>query len=194
MLMNLIPFDGELYYYPNFLNLTEADYYFDAFLNRINWEHDELMMFGKKITTKREVAWYAEQEITYKYSGSIKKAKLFNEDLLKLRNKISDFSDEIFNACLLNLYHTGEEGMGWHSDDEPEIEKNSCIASISLGASRYFDFKHKLTGEKVRILLEHGSLLLMKSVIQSHWLHSIPISKKVKSNRISLTFRKNIIP
>ena len=101
------------------------------------------------------------------------------------------FAEENFNACLLNLYRNGSEGMAWHSDDEKEILRHSCIASLSLGAKRRFDFKHKINGDKFCIDLEHGSLLLMKSDIQEHWMHALPKQLRVKEARINLTFRMN---
>jgi alkylated DNA repair dioxygenase AlkB len=108
---------------------------------------------------------------------------------LKLKDKIEEASGETYNSCLLNLYHNGEEGMGWHTDNEKELKKEGAIASISFGAPRKFCFKHKQTEEKVDLLLDHGSLLVMKGSTQSHWLHRLPPSKKINSLRINLTFR-----
>jgi alkylated DNA repair dioxygenase AlkB len=90
---------------------------------------------------------------------------------------------------LLNLYHNGNEGMGWHSDDEKSLGKNNTIASLSLGTERKFSFKHKQTKQEVSLVLEHGSLLIMKDNTQSNWLHSLPISKSIIQPRINLTFR-----
>src|SRR5699024_713386 len=109
--------------------------------------------------------------------------------LLELKNKIEEETGEEFNSCLLNLYHDGSEGMGWHSDDESDLKKNGTIGSLSLGAKRKFVFKHKTTKEKVEVFLDHGSLLLMKGETQRYWLHTLPPTKKVKSPRVNLTFR-----
>jgi len=94
-----------------------------------------------------------------------------------------------FNSCLLNLYHSGEEGMAWHSDAEKDLKKNGAIGSLSLGAERKFAFRHKQTKEKVELYLEHGSLLVMKGTTQTNWLHRLPPAKKVTALRINLTFR-----
>ena len=110
-------------------------------------------------------------------------------ELLKLKNLVEDITGEKFNSCLLNLYHDGTEGMGYHSDAEGDLLQNSAIASLSLGAARKFVFKHKVTKEKLDFILENGSLLVMKGETQKHWLHSLPPSKKVQTSRINLTFR-----
>ena len=79
--------------------------------------------------------------------------------------------------------------MGWHADNEKELKKNSVIASVSLGAERKFSFKHKKNKEKIDLILGNGSLLVMKEQIQTHWMHQLPKSKKIKEPRINLTFR-----
>jgi len=186
---NRLPYDGEVFYYGKVFDEKAAASLFDALSEEIAWEHDQLLMFGKPITTKRKVAWYGSQPFKYTYSHSLKTALPFTPTLLSIKEKVESVSAETFNSCLLNLYHTGKEGMGWHSDDEPELKKNGAIASISFGASRSFDFKHKATKEKVRLTLENGSLLIMKGATQQHWLHQLPATKKVRSARVNLTFR-----
>ncbi|MDQ6667858.1 MAG: alpha-ketoglutarate-dependent dioxygenase AlkB, partial [Thermoproteota archaeon] len=94
-----------------------------------------------------------------------------------------------FNSCLLNLYHNGDEGIAWHSDDEKPLGENSIIASLSFGAERKFSFKHKQTKQTISVVLEHGSLLIMKDATQTNWVHSLPKSKKITRPRINLTFR-----
>jgi alkylated DNA repair dioxygenase AlkB len=187
--MNLLPYDGELYYIQNFLNESDQNYFVNGLLENIDWRNDEVIIFGKKIITARKVAWYAENNISYTYSGKLKIGKEFTTELKDLKNRIAIIDDSDFNSCLLNLYHSGEEGMSWHSDNEKEILLDSCIASISIGATRYIDFKHKINKTKVRVDLEPGSLLLMKGSIQRHWLHALPKTKKVKDFRINLTYR-----
>src|SRR5699024_7452569 len=140
-------------------NQKEADYYLDALLNTIEWKNDETVIFGKKIITKRKVAWYAEKPFEYTYSKTTKTALPWTKELLELKNNIEQETGETFNSCLLNLYHNGEEGMGWHCDAETNLKKNGAIASISFGAERKFVFKHKTTQEKVELVLENGSLL-----------------------------------
>ncbi|MCG6140311.1 alpha-ketoglutarate-dependent dioxygenase AlkB family protein [Leptospira mtsangambouensis] len=187
---NLLPYDGVLLYIPHFLPTEEADQFFLSLLDGIEWKPDEAVLYGKHITTKRSVAWYAEKGFSYRYSGTTKTALPWSPELIELKAKVELASHEKFNSCLLNLYHDGNEGMAWHSDDETSLRPNSTIASVSLGAERLFRFKHKKTNEQVELSLEQGSLLLMKDVIQRHWLHSLPKAMKVKRPRINLTFRQ----
>jgi alkylated DNA repair dioxygenase AlkB len=136
------------------------------------------------------VAWYGDDFMKYTYSGFTKTAILWTPELLQLKQLVEDHCKMSFNSCLLNYYHNGQEGMAWHSDDEKELEKNGTIASISFGAGRRFVFKHKQLSSKVELVLENGSLLIMKGETQQFWLHSLPVSKKVVAPRINLTFRK----
>ena len=114
---------------------------------------------------------------------------LWTTELLELKKIIEQHSGEQFNSCLLNLYHNGEEGMAWHSDDEKELKKNGAIASLSFGAARRFAFRHKQTKETITLHLENGSLLVMKDETQTHWLHRLPQVANVAKPRVNLTFR-----
>jgi alkylated DNA repair dioxygenase AlkB len=186
---NLLPFDGIVNYHGMIFSISEAAHFLKVLSADIFWEHDEVMMFGKKIITKRKVAWYGDEPFNYTYSHVKKTALPWTPILQAIKDKIEEASGETYNSCLLNLYHNGEEGMGWHTDNEKELKKEGAIASISFGAPRKFCFKHKQTEEKVDLLLDHGSLLVMKGSTQSHWLHRLPPSKKINSLRINLTFR-----
>lgn len=187
---NHLPRDGEVLYYGRVFDLAEANQYFDQLSSEIEWRPDQAVIFGKTIITKRKVAWYASQSFSYQYSGTTKIALPWTENLKAIKQQIELVSGEEYNSCLLNLYHTGEEGMAWHSDGEKELRKHGAIASVSLGAERKFAFKHKQTKERVDLWLEHGSLLVMKGTTQSHWLHRLPPTKKVAEPRINLTFRQ----
>ena len=186
---NLLPQDGTVNYYGKILTHAEADDYFKKLMQQIMWKNDEAQLFGKRIVTKRKVAWYGEKPFEYTYSNLTKHALPWTDELITLKKKIELTSGESFNSCLLNLYHDGGEAMGWHSDGEKDLKENGAIASLSLGAERKFAFKHKDNGEKVDIRLEHGSLLIMKDETQRHWLHRLPPTKKIASPRINLTFR-----
>lgn len=186
---NLLPKDGTVHYYGKIFSSTKADHYLDTLLQTIEWKNDESIIYGKLIITKRKAAWYADDHQSYKYSGITKKALPFTEELLVIKKIVETTTGENFNSCLLNLYHNGNEGMGWHSDAEKELKKNGAIASISFGAQRKFLFRHKQTKETVEIQLENGSLLLMKDDTQTHWLHRLPTTTKIFENRINLTFR-----
>lgn len=187
---NQLPYQGEVYYYGAVLKVQDANDYFQSFMDTIAWRNDEAVIFGKKIITARKVAWYGDKAFPYRYSGTTKSALPWTNDLLRLKQSIEEISGESFNSCLLNLYHSGAEGMAWHSDGEKELVKNGAIASVSLGADRLFAFKHKKEKEVKSFLLEHGSLLIMKGETQTHWLHRLPPTKKVHAPRINLTFRK----
>lgn len=186
---NILPFDGITNYHGVVLNLNDCSFYYEKLVNSINWKNDEAIIFGKKIITKRKVAWYGESEFSYKYSGVTKTANIFTKELLELKSLVEKETQETYNSCLLNLYHSGEEGMAYHSDGEKMLKKNGAIASLSLGAARKFSFKHKENKQRIDIVLENGSLLVMKSGTQTNWLHRLPPTKKVKTPRINLTFR-----
>ena len=186
---NLLPKDGTVNYYGKICTQKEADFYEDYLFNKIPWKHDEAVIFGKLIETKRKVAWFGDKPFEYTYSKRTKLAEIWTEELVQLKEKIEEKTGEKFNSCLLNLYHDGNEGMAYHSDGEKDLKKNGAIASVSFGAERKFLFKHKTTKEKVEIVLEHGSLLVMKDQTQSFWLHRLPPTKKIRSPRINLTFR-----
>ena len=186
---NWLPFDGTVNYYGQLWTEEEADIYLNRLLKNIAWRNDELMMFGKKIVTKRKVGWYGEKPFKYTYSNTTKQALPWTEELMELKAIIEKKSGETFNSCLLNLYHTGDEGMGWHTDAEPELKKDGAIASLSFGANRKFVFRHIENKEKVELILEHGSLLIMKNTTQTFWQHTLPKTKKVTTPRVNLTFR-----
>ena len=186
---NHLPYDGTVQYYGKVIQEMVADDYFEKLMQNIAWENDQAIIFGRQITTKRKVAWYGDQGYEYTYSNVNRYALPWAVELLELRQRVQQLTGEHFNSCLLNLYHTGEEGMAWHSDDETDLKKNGVIASLSFGAERKFAFKHKQSKEKVELYLEHGSLLVMKDTTQSHWLHRLPPTKKVSTARINLTFR-----
>ncbi len=172
------------------LEEAKAQQYFKLLQEEIVWQHDELIIFGRKIVTKRQVAWYGDRDYEYIYSHSSKRALKWSTSLLQLKSLVEEQTACSFNSCLLNYYHNGEEGMGWHSDDEESLEEPIHIASLSLGARRRFDFRNKKTKEKTSIWLDNGSLLLMKHPHQHLFQHSLPKSKKIQEPRINLTFRK----
>lgn len=186
-LQNLLPYDGTVNYYG--VIIDQPDYFYERLKEEINWQHDQAMIFGKLIHTKRKVAWYGDAPFEYTYSGIQKVASPWHDTLLQLKKRVEAASGETFNSCLLNLYHDGSEGMAWHSDGEKDLKKNGAIASLSFGAERKFAFKHKLTKQKIDIQLENGSLLIMKDETQSHWLHRLPPTTKISTARINLTFR-----
>jgi len=186
---NLLPQDGIVLYFGKLFSRQEADYYTDNLMNTIEWKNDEAVIFGKHITTKRKAAWYGNQAFSYTYSNITKTALPFTPELETLKSIIENRTGETFNSCLLNLYHTGAEGMAWHSDGEKDLKQDGAIGSLSFGVERKFAFKHKQTGITVSRILEHGSLLVMKGTTQTHWLHRLPPTRLIHTPRINLTFR-----
>ena len=187
--INQLPYDGTVEYYGLVVDQPTANHYFEQLLQTIQWEHDQVRMFGKLIVTKRKVAWYADTDFAYTYSNQTKKALRWTPELLELKKIVEEITGEQYNSCLLNLYASGKESMSWHSDNEKMLKKDGAIASLSFGACRRFSFKHKVTKKIVSLWLEHGSVLLMKDSTQSNWLHQLPPNTKCVTARINLTFR-----
>ncbi len=187
---NLLPYDGEVIYHGPIFDARITDNYYQTLLTQLDWKADEAIIFGKHIFTKRKVAWYGDFPYQYTYSGIQKTALSWHPALLQIKTVVEDISNEVYNSCLCNLYHNGSEGMAWHSDGEKDLKKHGVIASVTLGSERKFGFKHKDTKETLYLMLEHGSLLLMKGTTQDHWLHRLPPTTKVLQPRINLTFRK----
>lgn len=186
---NVLPIDGTVQYYGCVIPWAEANEYLQRLMDSVVWKHDEAIVYGKHIVTARKVAWYGDKPFAYTYSHTTKTALPWTSDLLALKALVEQQTGERFNACLLNLYHNGSEGMSWHSDAETQLKPNGAIASLSLGAERKFAFKHKRSKQSTSLILQHGSLLVMKGTTQSHWLHRLPASKKVHTPRVNLTFR-----
>lgn len=186
---NYLPVDGIVNYYGKILSWQEANSFKEKLMNSILWQNDKAIIYGKEIVTKRLVAWYGDRPFAYTYSRTTKYALSWTPELTELKTLIERESGETYNSCLLNLYHDGSEGMAWHSDAEVDLKKDGAIGSLSLGAERKFSFKHKQSGGKVDLLLEHGSLLVMKGKTQTHWLHRLPPSKQITAPRVNLTFR-----
>ena len=188
--LQIINFEGEAIYYGPIFSLEQSSLFFDDLLNNIEWKNEEIIMFGKEIISKRKVAFYADDGVDYTYSNKTKKGLSWTASLLKIKSVVENYTHVNYNGCLLNLYHDGNEAMGWHSDNEKEIKPNSSIASVSIGIERKFSFKNKLSKETIAVQLENGSLLEMKGTIQKNWLHALPKSKKITKPRINLTFRQ----
>ncbi len=182
--------DAEVFLYPSLLSNQEADQLFDSLKTSIIWEKHKIKIYGVVHDVPRLTAWYGDPNKSYEYSGIKLQTRLWNSPLLKIREKIETISKTKYNSVLLNLYRSGSDSVLWHSDDEPELGKNPVIGSLSLGEAREFQMKHKYDRDlKQKILLKHGSFLLMKGKTQHNWLHQIPKRKNLKGERINLTFR-----
>ncbi|UOO83166.1 alpha-ketoglutarate-dependent dioxygenase AlkB [Uruburuella testudinis] len=194
---NLLPFDGTVNDYGLLMPSAEADACLHSLLHDIAWQHDEVVVAGRRITTARQVAWYGQAGFRYAYSGVVHEALPWQQQPLLLRLKAlveAQIGDTAFNSCLLNLYRNGREGMAWHSDNEAALGRQTVIASLSFGAARKFAFKHKTRGDKREIMLQHGQLLVMRGDTQQYWLHALMKSSRISEPRINLTFRTFIAP
>ena len=189
-ILNILPSDGVVLYSPSFIEEKECKNYIEKLFKTIEWENEVINLYGKEIIINRKIAFYADDNISYTYSKNEKIGKKWNEVLISLKKKVEDKTKTNFNACLINLYHDGNDGMGWHSDNEKEIIQNSSIVSVSFGADRKFSFKNIKTKQTISLILANGSLLEMKEDTQKNWLHSLPKTKKIKNIRINLTFRQ----
>lgn len=187
---NLLPHDGEAVNHGPVFGGGESRRIFGDLFAEILWKLDVVRMFGREITTARKVAWMGNAGLNYTYSGKSKVPLPWSPLVLDLKEKVEAKTGEVFNSCLLNLYHDGDEGMSWHRDNEASIVRDSMIACLSFGAVRKFHFKHLETKERITTVLESGSLLTMSGEIQRYWQHALPKSKKVSEARISLTFRQ----
>jgi alkylated DNA repair dioxygenase AlkB len=153
-----------------------------------------MKMYGKEILLPRLTAWYGDENARYKYSGIVNIPLPWTEELLLIKHKVEEISQTKFNSVLLNYYRNGNDSMGWHSDDEKELSTNPTISSVSFGATRNFQFKHKsVKKSNQNFLLNNGSLLIMKGETQHNWLHQVPKTKTIIGERINLTFRAVLI-
>lgn len=182
--------DADVLYYPNFFSSKECEGYFNFFLSKIDWQQDDITVFGKTYKQPRLTVLYGNNKKPYSYSNITMLPKKFNNELLEIKSKIETIIDTDFTTCLLNLYRHGQDSNGWHADNEKELGINPVIASVSFGANRVFHLKHCYKPElKHKLILESGSLLIMKGATQHNWLHQIPKTKKKVHPRINLTFR-----
>ncbi len=189
---NLLSHDGEVFYHESFLPNLDGNDYLRRIRSDFQWDRDEVMMFGRRILVPREVVWVADEGISYTYSGVKKLPQEWSEALSEVKSAVEAKMQTTFNSCLLNYYADGSQGMGWHQDNEPSIERRSPIASVSFGAERKFSFKHKLTKETLSLQLASGSLLIMGGKTQENWAHQLPKSKRTMGPRLNLTFRKMV--
>jgi alkylated DNA repair dioxygenase AlkB len=188
--LNILTKDGSVHYHPEFTSAEDSAKLIDRLKVSLQWEVDQLIIFGKLVTTRRKVAWIGDRNCAYTYSGIKKQPQAWTPELLFIKSQIEELAQSNFNSCLLNFYHDGADGMGWHSDDEKELDAQSPIASLSLGASRKFAFRHKTDKTTTSLILENGSALIMYPPTQQFWQHALLKTKTSHTFRINLTFRK----
>ncbi|ARU05846.1 hypothetical protein CCO03_15215 [Comamonas serinivorans] len=185
-----LPVDGSLLDHGVVWPADAADALLRSLLTAIPWQHDQVVLYGKTITTARQVCWMGDEAYTYRYSGDRKVAQPWPPAVLPVKSHIEALTGERFNSCLANLYPTGQQGVSWHSDAEPELGPTPTIASVSLGAARRFVLRHRERDLEVEVLLRHGSLIVMCGQSQARWKHQLPKMARVHSPRVNLTFRQ----
>lgn len=183
----VLPYDGSAVLHPWVLGDESHEVLLATLVNEVDWEQKHLVMFGREVAEPRLSAWYGDE--AYTYSGITLQPRALTPTLQRLKSLCERVSGARFNSVLVNLYRTGDDSMGWHADDEPELGDEPVIASLSLGATRRFRFRHRRTRETVDHDLTGGSLLVMSGASQSDWMHSIPKQKRVVDARVNLTFR-----
>jgi alkylated DNA repair dioxygenase AlkB len=186
--LNLL--DAEVIYYPHFFDKDEADSIYAELISEIPWQQDDIRLFGKTHPQPRLTALFGNEGKPYSYSNIKMQPHPWTSLLQKIKSQVEHVSDTIFTTVLLNKYRDGKDSNGWHADNEKELGINPIIASVSFGAERTFQLKHNSDkDQKKSILLEHGSLLLMKGTTQHFWKHQIPKTAKPIGPRLNLTFR-----
>lgn len=193
---NLLPYDGKVNDLGNVIDYPSALYY--ALLTTLPWQSDIVTLFGKTHVTTRQIVWMGDSAASYQYSGHRRQAIAWTDSVFHVKHHIEQQLAKIginthFNSCLLNYYPSGDDGMGYHADDERELGEQPIIASLSLGATRKFVLKHKKTQDKVELYLESGQLIVMHGETQKYWKHTVTKTKTVLEGRISLTFRQMIL-
>ena len=182
--------DAEIIYYPQFFDKEQADIIFAELIEEIPWQQDEIRVYGKIYPQPRLTALFGNEGKSYSYSNITMQPHPWNLLLQKLKMEIENSADVNFTTVLLNQYRDGKDSNGWHADNEKELGINPVIASLSFGAERTFQLKHNFEkDQKKSIILEHGSLLLMKGTTQHFWKHQIPKTAKPIGPRINATFR-----
>ncbi len=188
--MNLLPTDGSVKLFDHFLDQNVSDNLFFIFKKKINWNIEKINMFNKVVVCPRLISWYGDEGLNYRYSGNQHRGSGWDNFILPLKKQVESHLSTHFNFVLCNLYRDGDDYIGWHDDGEKELGPNPVIASISLGASRLFELKHKEKNVKKSLVLNAGSLLVMSGKTQKYWKHRLPKAKSCQESRINLTFRK----
>ncbi len=182
--------DGELYLIRGFYPEVDADYLFSSLLHAIEWQQEKIFLYGRWVKVPRLMCWYGDKHAQYQYSGVNHQPLEWIDLLLAIKQKIQSFYPCVFNSVMANLYRNGKDSMGCHADDEKELGVNPLIASLSFGDQRLLKFRHQKSKQVLDVILGHGDLLLMTGEIQHHWKHELPKTKKIKTERINLTFRR----
>lgn len=181
--------DGEIHYREDFLEAGEAERRFRDLLAGLDWHDECLRLAGRRVQVPRRVCWYGDAGAVYRYASVVHEPQAWTDTLADLRARVETALGRPFNSVLGNLYRNGQDAMGWHADAETELGACPVIASLSLGAERRFEIRHRHTRERLRMELAPGSLLVMSGPFQEHWQHRVPRQPALAAPRINLTFR-----
>ncbi len=182
--------DAEIEYYPSLFSSTEANELFEKLKIEIPWQQDTITVYGKDHLQPRLTCLFGNEGKPYGYSNIVMQPHQWTPLIIYIKEEVEKICQESFTTVLLNYYRDGKDSNGWHADNEKELGRNPIIASVSFGVERVFQLKHNTIPEaKQNIILQHGSLLLMKGTTQHFWKHQIPKTTKSISGRINLTFR-----
>jgi alkylated DNA repair dioxygenase AlkB len=183
--------DADVRLWPQALAPAEADSLFAALRSGIQWQVEDIVIFGQRRRVPRLVAWHGDPGTGYTYSGTMHEPQSWTPELRRLLDRVQALTGHAYNSILLNLYRDGNDGMGWHADDEPELGRNPVIASVSLGATRRFKLRHRRHRDVTATLeLAHGDVLLMAGTTQHAYVHAVPKTARVVGERINLTLRR----
>ncbi len=184
----------ELEIIDGFYDAAECERIYRHLRHQHQWPDNRYTVAGRQFILPRLQTWHADPGIRYSYSNNLLQTRPWTPVLSEIRSQIETYLNFSFNSVLVNLYRNGNDYVGWHSDNEAELGEQPFIASVTFGAERRFEFRHKKSSENGRVLLHSGTLLIMQPNFQHHWLHSLPIDQNVSEGRINLTFRKVITP
>jgi alkylated DNA repair dioxygenase AlkB len=185
--------DADVSYMAQFIDTAEAEQLYQKLSVSLAWRQDTIKMFGREVKIPRLQAWYGDPEARYTYSGLHMAPNPWTTELWQIKRDVESISKTTFNSVLVNWYRDGQDSMGWHSDNEPELGDKPTIASLTLGQVRDFNFRRKNPTQNYRIALQNGSLLIMSGTTQQYWQHGISKRAGDLTGRINLTFR-HIIP
>lgn len=190
---DLVTMDGTLSIIKAFYQRQQADRLFQQLTAEIDWQQEQLFIYGRRVTVPRLMSWHGDPGMHYRYSRIDHPPKPWTETLFRIKADLQQFCNSRFNSVMANMYRNGQDSMGCHADNEAELGSEPVIASISLGESRILRFRHNHNGQTLDVELRHGDMLLMSGTLQQYWKHELPKTGRPKSARINLTYRK-IIP
>jgi alkylated DNA repair dioxygenase AlkB len=185
-----LPRDAWLVHEAAFESRREADELLARLLEELAWEARSIELFGRRVVQPRLVAWAG--DVAYRYSGQTLEPRPFTPAARKLCDRVCEHTGCSFNHVLFNRYRDGQDSMGMHSDDEPELGEAPTVASVSFGTARRFVIVSKRRGDHFRRELElgHGALLVMGGRFQQVYRHGVPKQPRIAEQRVSATFRR----